>query len=352
MSDFNQLPGLTTRLLVQARVGEASTVADLTAAETIGAVFVGTNQTTARDAVAAVRIKSDMAPVMLDAGNYSGRNRTFAAQGISSDWITFQRRLGLLWQLTDSGYIGDGDTNGLTTILADARRAGDGVIAVLPLSPTWWTLGRAQQLTDEVSRYGVPVALVLEHANDPFSAIRTVLGVLNFIRAVPVPVLLLRSDISGLGVLANGGAAAAVGTASGLRHLYPLPKKPGGGGGRASHTSLVWTEGMSYRTIEKIEDAVAADPDNPHWICMCGTCYGRSIEWILNDRSVHTSAYRHSVSALRTLATDIEAGHASWHSLCHNAQWKAYEVAELSGKSWEPPAFLGAWNRALATPVS
>jgi hypothetical protein len=352
MSDVNDLPGLPTRLFVQARAGEAGTVGQLAAEETVGAVFTGSNRAAARAAVTAFRMKCESAPVMLDASRYSGRNRTFAGQGVSGDWIKFQRQLGLPWQLTDSGYIGDGDVNGLTGLLDDTRRAGDGVFAVLPLASTWWTIGRNEQLIEEVSRRGVPVALVLEHPDDPFSAFRTVQGVLNLVRAVPAPVLLLRSDTSGLGILANGGAAAAVGTASALRHLYPMPKKPGGGGGRGASISMLWTEGMSYRSVEKLTDAIAADPDDPHWNCMCYVCFGRSIEWILNSHSVHTDAYRHSVAALRTLVTDIESGQASWHSLCLNAQWKAYEVAEMSGKSWEPPKFLGAWNRALATPVS
>ena len=351
MSSVDDL-GFPTRLLVQARGKEALTVAQLAVEESVGAVFTGSNRATARAAVTAFRMRSETMPVLLDADLYSGRNRAFAGRGVSIDWIKFQRSLGLRWLLTDSGYVGDGDIDGLTVLLDDARRAGEGVVAVLPLASSWWTVEWVQQLIDVVSNGGVPVALVLEHADDPFSAIRTVQGVLNLIRAVPIPVLLLRSDTSGLGVLANGGVASAVGTASALRHLYPLPKNPGGGGGRAASISMLWTEGLSYRSVEKLTDAIAADPDNPHWTCMCAVCFGRPIGWILNSPDVHAHAYRHSVAALRTLVNVIESGHASWHSLCHNAQWKAYEVAELSGKSWEPPKFLGAWNRALAAPVS
>ena len=349
MNDFVPLQGLATRLLVHARASEAAAVAELASTEAIGAVFVGTNESSARQAVAAMRMKNDAAPVMLDANRYSGRNRCGAGQGVSSDWMAFQRRFGLPWQLSDSGYIGDGDLDGLRTILTGTRSAGDGAVAVLPLAPSWWTVGRVEQLIAEVQTYQVPVALVLEHSKDPFSAFRTVVGVMNLIRAVPVPVLLLRSDTSGLGVLANGGAAAAVGSASGLRHLYPVPKK--GGGGPLTHTSLLWPVGLSYRTIEKLTDAIAADPDALHWVCMCSVCYGRSIEWILNFPNTHTNAFLHSVAALRSIATDIEAGRETWQSMCMNAQWKTFEVAELSGKSWQPPAALGAWNRALQTPV-
>ena len=197
----------------------------------------------------------------------------------------------------------------------------------------------------------MPVGIVLEHRDDPFSSFPTVKGVLNLIAAADVPVLLLRSDTSGLGVLAHGGAAAAVGTGSGLRHLYPVPKNPGGGG-RSAQISLLWTTGLSYRSITKLTDAIAADPDALHWICQCSVCYARSIEWILNSSDVATYAYRHSVAALRALADEVEAGRATWHSMCQTAQYKTFEVAQLSGRSWEPSKGLGAWNRALAVPVS
>ena len=67
---------------------------------------------------------------------------------------------------------------------------------------------------------GVPIALVLEHRVDPYSVARTLSGVLQLLR-IGRPVLQLRCDVSGLGLLCHGAHAAAICTRSSLRHLYP-----------------------------------------------------------------------------------------------------------------------------------
>lgn len=345
-----------TPLLIHARPKEAPAVAALCAHEPVGAVFVTASPAGAQASVATMREANESTPVLIDVNLYSGKGRKHATAGISARWIATQHELGVTWALSDSGYVADGDINGLSTILGAARKFDGRVIAVLPLAGSWWDEGHRQALTDQIEEYGVPVALILEHADDPFSALRTVKGVVNLLAEASVPVMILRSDLSGLGVLAYGGVAAAIGTSSSLRHLYPASKN---GGGRPPQISLLWPRGLAYRTVEKLTDAIAADPDSTNWLCDCSVCYGRSIEWILNSSDQHTNAFRHSVAAIQKLAESLvsatltaEQRQASWLEKCRVAQSYSFEVADISGRGWEPPKALNAWNRAFPVRVS
>ncbi len=358
MSSSTVLPGLNTRLLVHCRPKEALAVAALCSHAPLGAVFVTPTRQVASAVNATMRRASETAPILFDADRYSGKNRKMAHAGIDARWINTQHELGAAWALTDSGYVADDDLPGLRSILTGARKLADNVIAVLPLANSWWGEGSRQALTSEIGEHGVPVALVLEHHDDPFSSQRTVRGIVELVADVKVPVTILRSDLSGVGVLAFGGAAAAIGTCSALRHLYPLAKN-GGGGGRQAQISLLWPQGLAYRTVDKLTDAVAADPDYTHWPCQCFVCYGRSIEWILNSGDQHTNAFRHTVAAIYKLTADLDAPtltpeqrQLGWLERCRVAQAFSYEVADSSGKGWEPPKALSAWNRALPARVS
>lgn len=346
-----------TRLLVHARPKEAPAVAALCAQEQLGAVFVTAKHAVARDAITAMRHTSDTVPVLIDADRYSGKNRKTALAGIDPHWVETQHKLGAAWALSDSGYIADGDTAGLRSILAATREIDHRVVAVLPLAGSWWVESRRQALINEIGEYDVPVALILEQSNDPFSVLRTVRGVVTLLSEASVPVMILRCDLSGLGVLAFGGAATAIGTSPSLRHLYPAPTN--GGGGRQSQISMLWRKGLAYRTVDKLTDAIAADPDSMHWLCDCSICYGRSIEWILNSCDQHTNAFRHSIAAIRQLGHDMggpivtaEQRQSSWLEMCRIAQCHSWEVADVAGNAWEPPKALGAWNRALPARAS
>jgi hypothetical protein len=93
---------------------------------------------------------------------------------------------------------------------------------VLPLDARWFAAPPVYEaLAREINKYDVPVAVVIEHESDPFGVRYVVTGFLELLDAVRVPVLLLRSDVSALGALCHGAHAAAIGTTSALRHLYP-----------------------------------------------------------------------------------------------------------------------------------
>src|SRR5690606_6966827 len=127
----------------------------------------GTSVATA--CVMQTRLRSPRADILLDAALYTGSaRRKRAREGIDQSWLNHQHRE-LTWALTDSGYVADGDVEGLRTILTQSATAHDraqarskGVLAALPLAVSWLT-NRADALVAALNRIGTPVAIMLEH---------------------------------------------------------------------------------------------------------------------------------------------------------------------------------------------
>ena len=78
--------------------------------------------------------------------------------------------------------------------------------------------------------------------------------------------LMLRCDSSALGLLANGALAAAYGTRTSIRHLYP---SQGGGGNSKARESALWPAGMALHYRDLLYNAVSASPADPCWVCSC-----------------------------------------------------------------------------------
>ena len=292
-------------------------------------------------------------PVLLDAARYSGSNRTAAVSRFNAGWIRRQRELGLP-VLTDSGYVSEGDLAGLDSILRQAADLAD-AIALLPLNNSW--LRNRKQLdllTDKIRNAGVPVALILEHTGDPFELVGVVAAFLQIVKAGP-PVLLLRCDVSALGALCVGAVAAAVGTSTGLRHLYP--QTTGGGGGHDPLIAAVIKECLSYISLDKIALAAQREPEDTLWQCDCEACHRAPIR----ELAIHSPqrqaelAFVHSLDTLLELRDKILTPGSTlaqrtecWRQSCFNAQYRHMSVEDLTEKS-PPPVFLGRWLHALAT---
>src|SRR5205807_4694024 len=94
--------------------------------------------------------------------------------------------------------------------------------------------------------------------------------------ASPVSVIVLRCDIAALGALAYGAVAAAVGTTTKLRHLYPpsddnRPPRP-------PQLAAVVKPCLAYYTFDKTAQIVQTDLDNPWWRCDWSELPRRRIE--------------------------------------------------------------------------
>lgn len=140
------------------------------------------------------------------------------------DWLTRQQAAGVPLILTDTPRIRNNDLSELQKALARWDTIDEPTLVVLPLEP-WW-LRRQQglsRLVDEVRSAGRPVALVLLHWYNGLDEKKAVTGLLEFISAVrPLPVVLLRSDISAIGAVAHQAFAGFVGWSANTRH-GPLP---------------------------------------------------------------------------------------------------------------------------------
>jgi hypothetical protein len=257
--------------------------------------------------------------------------------------------------LTDSGYVADGDLEGLRTILTQAGAAHEraqarsqGVLAALPLAVGWLT-EQADTLVTELNHASTPVALMLEHHHDPLGEPGAVDGLVAVLGA-EVPVAVLRCDTSILGALAYGAAAVSVGDSTATRHIHPASTSTGGGGGHPPVSTLVPAL-LRYAHLDKIDASIAAAANLPVWTCRCRVCRGQRLDWISDSTQPAVYAFEHAVSALaataRALFADIgpPAWPARWGDAVRDAVTGHDAVISRTGSAemWRIPAGLRQW---------
>jgi hypothetical protein len=344
VSTFPALPQRTGRiedyLFVQAAADDAKQAPSL--ADRPGSGLIVSGQ---RSLDAAIRLRKAQPelPLLLDRRRYAGKNRAPATAVFDPRWLDEQRRLGVPQVLSDSGYIGSGDIEGLRSVLDQASAADSDMTAVLPIHADWLR-GDLPVLMAEVSSHAVPVALVLEHQGDPFGVLATVRGMVTLLRQAP-SVALLCSDISALGALAFGASWAAVGVRTSLRHLYPA--NGSGFGVQAGVPSALVDPALALIKVDKIAAAWAATPDDPAWVCDCMTCHGRTLDWLLY--ATEYEANQHTFELLvdrRDSLVSMPRGslrQQSWRAQCASAAFQ-YESLSLAGVAWDVPRFLKHWQ--------
>jgi hypothetical protein len=288
------------------------------------------------------------AALVADRNLYSGNSRTYASAPLDAAWISTQRRAGVSAPLTDSGYIGDGDVAGLRNILRSASTLGPDVVALLPLARSWLATN-APGLVAEIQAVGVPVAIVVEHRDDPFSVEAVVAGFVHVVDNAGVPVSLLRCDTSALGGIAFGAHCAALGVRSALRHLYELPKKPGGGRFPPAIATALWGPGKHMVKVDRLAAGVAATPNDPDWVCNCLECQGRRLDW-LYLRASDDEVTRHNLELFldeRDLLVKLPAGaqrRESWRAMCASAEFQFTSIAATT-VGWKVPPALRWWQQ-------
>lgn len=342
-----RLEGFEAQITVHAPASSTGAVAAVCGQEKkLGAVY--TTPTTCSpasrfaQATAAVRQHATRTgstdAVLLDAQRYSGKRRTSGLEPQDLQWTAHQHQLGLPWALTDSGYIGERDLPALRNTLGEGSRHDGQTIVALPVHHTWLAQ-HADQLRHQIEATGLPVALMLEHRDDPFGVGKTLQGFVEVLNA-RVPVCLLRCDISAVGALAYGAVVAAVGTKTSLRHIYPLQTKRGGG--RPASTAAIVPRGLLYKQLDRIREAVVADGDQTHWTCQCSFCAARTLDWLITSED----AFQHSLAALTALTEYVLSSpdpRGTWRERCRDAQFVNIDIETTTGLDWQPPAFLGHW---------
>ncbi|HEY0451287.1 hypothetical protein [Actinophytocola sp.] len=287
-----------------------------------------------RPIVGALREHGFTGPILCDANRYSGRRRTAAQTGVRESWTAEQHDLGLV-ALTDSGYLAAHDWRGLRRILSDAARQPGPVIAMLPLAARWFEHS-VTELVAELDCFGVPVAVAVEHARDPFGVRYLIRGYLELLTA-SVPVLLLRSNISAVGALTHGTHAAAIGTTSHLRHVPPqLGRATAGLPALAAFVPPL----LGHHPLD------ALDRLTPYWHCDCHECAGRALTDLANAPRPEVSAFRHSLSAQLTLWSTLHAAPCpatAWDEHCRRALSVHHRLA-ATVPGWYPPTNLHGWT--------
>lgn len=331
-------------LLVQADASDAHVDIAIKRANRAGGGIVLTGEKALLKAQHLVRGQRYERPILVDRSRYTGKNRLPASAGFDVDWIHRQRLLGLPAVIPDGGYVEEHDEDGLRSVLGRAAELGPDVMAPLFLHVRWLHPDNLPCLVEAVTEAGVPIAVALEHLDDPLGTKWAVYGLVALLQ-VPVPVLLLRCDTSSIGALAYGAVAAAVGTRSSLRHFYPISN---GGGGRSPKPAAVVERLLSYVHLDKIDQTAQLDPDHPDWHCSCDWCNGRSLQALASASDPELAAFLHSIEILHRIRTeilragDLGARRQAWTEQCSSAQFKHMEINDTR-RVWNVPKYLGNW---------
>jgi hypothetical protein len=331
---------LTGHLLTQVEPSEALPLASVTGRRGGGLVVSGAD---ALKVIEYMRWRGYPAPLLADRQRYKGKRRKLASQPFDPDWIVRQQRLGLPVIIPDAGYVAEHDLPGLRLVL---RRSAEipGAVALLALA-NWWLYGDGLRLLRaELRDRRMPVALVLEHRDDPLSVLRILQGLVALLRD-GVTMVVLRCDPGAAGLIAHGALAAAYGTRSSLRHLYPV--SDGGGGNSNARESAFWPAGMALHYRDLLYDAVSASPQDPCWECSCQVCEGKRLDRLgmapVEEIRQHNSASLLDLSA--ELAGVPAAGRPRWWARrCRDAQL-AHAVAGAGPVALTCPKSLAWWQQ-------
>lgn len=265
-------------------------------------------------------------PILVDAARYR-RVRARPDSRLSQSWIDWQRAAGLPAALTDTGYIGHGDGEALCAVLDQAACMGPGVVAVLPLHASWLA-DDVERLCAEVAAAEIPIALVIESGSDPLGMASIVDGLLRLL-LLGVPVLVLRADVTGLGVLCFGGYAVAIGLRDDLRR-GPVRRS------RADRPAVLVPQLLRFVEVDRLDAAIMADPDSGLWRCECEVCDGTELSWLGVTGELTDAAQAHAISALlqlrsTALASSAGSNHCqdAWARRCGSAIRRHTELASV-----------------------
>lgn len=346
----SRLPGIETGLLVHAPISARAATSRLVAHTGLGVVYAlehkgyrGSHLQQVVGPVDSTRRSARTNSILVDRNLYSGRSRKYGGEGLDAQWVKDQHEfMGLPWALTDSGFCSTRAQ--VRDLWNSARRLPGRVIVALPI-PTSLLTDHTDDLIDLIREGERPVALMLQHKEDPFSVPGVVSALLKMLSECPEGVSLLRADASTLGALAHGVQLAAIGTTSGYRHIYPPSN-----GGFQPPLSIFIPGLLRYSREHLFAAAYLADPASGLWRCPCWFCGHRDLTWITarHPSLWADAAYQHAAAALAMLGADLthhpDGPARRWQVLCQEAARRHHELENGSADPrWEPPAFLEQW---------
>jgi hypothetical protein len=268
------------------------------------------------------------------------------------EWLTRQQAAGVPLILTDTPRIRNDDRSALRKALERWASIDDPTLVVLPLEP-WWLRDGLPHLTEEVRAAGRPVAIVLLHQYNGLDTARALAGLLTFIAEVePLPVVLLRCDISAVGAVAHRAFAGFVGWSANTRH-GPLPmRRPDRAGGddeRDDSPSVFVPALHNYVKTSKLP-ALARDRRQNVLRCVDPVCRGASLleiaELTETDlRAGRLLANRHNMASTEQAARRVLSAtepREAWREACRAGAEASASLAE-SGVSLPSSRWLRQW---------
>ncbi len=286
--------------------------------------------------------------VLIDPAVYVPQTRTEPETLFDyDDWLMRQRAAGVPLILTDTPRIPNRDISALRKALARWDMIDEPTLVVLPIEP-WWLREGLPDLIEEVRAAGRPVAVVLLHRYNGLDIKGAVAGLLKFIASVrPLPVVLLRSDISAVGAVAHQAFAGFVGWSANSRH-GPLPmRRPEGADERDEFPSVLVPALNDYVKTSKLS-VFARIRRLDVLRCDDRVCRGDSLLRIadLSETDLRHGrmlAYLHNLASTEQLARRVLAAADppdAWWETCNAG---ARSIASLAGNGVSLP--LHRWLR-------
>jgi hypothetical protein len=226
-----------------------------------------------------------------------------------------------------------GDHRGLVDALTrPVRDEARSSVAVVALTYHWFRGFDLKTLIAEIRTASRPVAIALADAFNPLNHRDTVDGLVRLIGEVrPVPVALLRCDVSAVGAVAYGASLGAVGLTTTSRH-YATGFRTRPGVWRDSSPRLFVPALLDYFKASKLTELVT-EPDDPVLSCLCEECDGESLLRFAEDDRVKLDAERHNLHATEDVAWRVVRLPAPrrpvvWRQMCRDAFRRFGDIRE------------------------
>ena len=258
-------------------------------------------------------------------------------------WATAQAELQVAEPISPGSYV---DAGKRSDFLAAIGRQAEWAAEVdrarisLCLHHRWLTTD-ADFVAAELEALGLPVALALADRNDPLGYVGAVQGLLRIVGAVP-DLMLLRTDLAALGVVANGAHHGAVGTSGTVRHFVP-PGLSAGGARNDRSPSVFLPLLLAFKLGSWLEELpLKAVPT-----CDLACCGGARLSRF-NDEETRAEARFHNRLAMQTVvdaALEAEGADraARFKSMCQDALFRTQELEVAARRKIRPSAQLAAW---------
>lgn len=272
-------------------------------------------------------------------------------------WLKRQQAAEVPIYLTDTPRIQNGDRSALQDALKRWEFLEEPTLMVLPIEP-WWLKDGRTWLIQEVRKAKKPVAVVLLAAYNGLDASEAVSGLLSFIEKVsPVPVVMLRCDISAVGAVAHGASAGFIGWSPSTRHGSKPIRSTGGEDRKQDKTPGVFVPALHDYFKASRFPALARFRHADVLRCYDHCCGRVGLHEIAdlsetNQRAARTKAYQHSV-----ISADLVAEHVlsadeprdSWWEACKAGAFLTEELIE-AGINVSLSDWLRQWV-ALGSPA-